>query len=76
MRSGDGGAKKPGMGDGAADEGHVLHAREADVGDELPFAAQESVVLLAPDRGPDPLRNPTHPGASPAFYHCHCTLMS
>ncbi len=42
-----------GVGVGAADEGKVAHAGQAQVGDELASAAQIAVVFLAGDRLPD-----------------------
>ena len=48
-------AEKPRMGQRAAHEGEVLHAGEAQVGDELALAAQVAAVLDAGDRGADAL---------------------
>ena len=43
----NGNAAEASMGDRAAHERNVFHAGEAQVGNELPAAAQQAVVLLA-----------------------------
>ena len=46
-------AGDPGMGEGAADEGRVQHARQLDVVDETPGAAQQRRILEPLDRPAD-----------------------
>src|ERR1700730_18814262 len=45
----------PGMGDRAAQERHILHARQAKIADELSFSAEVTVVFLARQPRPDAL---------------------
>src|SRR5262249_52498637 len=51
----DGNAANAGVREGAADEGHVLHSRQAKVGNELAATAHEAVVFLSGDASSDPL---------------------
>jgi len=51
-----------GMGQWAADEGDILQAGDADIGDVLTASAQEAIVLLAAESGADSLSS-AGPGA-------------
>src|SRR5260370_36840396 len=51
----NGNAANAGMGEGAANEGDVLHSGQPDIGDELAATAQEAYVLLSDDASYDAL---------------------
>src|SRR5258706_811335 len=51
----NGNAANAGMGEGAANEGDVLHSGQPDIGDELAATAQEAYVLLSDDASSDAL---------------------
>jgi hypothetical protein len=42
------------MGDGTANERDLAHSWKADIADVLPAAVKETIVLLAPEPGPNP----------------------
>jgi hypothetical protein len=52
---GNGNAANAPMRDGAADESDVLHSGQPNIGDELPATAQEPIIFLSGDAGPDAL---------------------
>src|SRR6516164_365896 len=55
----------PGMGDRAAQEHHVLHARQVKIADELSFSTKVAIVFLARQPRPDAL---TAHARSPFFW--------